>query len=169
MFGQLRVEPPAAWSVDGGIYEWELQSGRSDEHRFAIALGNEAKVGTYELPIRFELQSTPEKQITVYRKVQVGPEGLTLTANTRLMRSGDLLVSIEMVNRSLRTQAYDCMLFPPPGRQYMRRLVTIGPGETVRRDYYLENGSELIGKKMLLRAAEEDGERVLNYEIRVRR
>tara|TARA_R110002049_G_scaffold285698_1_gene466772 strand:+ start:194744 stop:197689 length:2946 start_codon:yes stop_codon:yes gene_type:complete len=169
MFGELKVESPAAWMIDSGAYDWELQGGRSETRPFTVVLGNNAKVGTYELPIRFDLQSKPAKSITVYRKVEVGPDGLTIKANTRLMPNGDLMVSVEMVNRSPRSQAYDCMLFPPPGRQYMRRLITIRPGESARRDYLLNNGAELIGKKLLLRAAEEDGDRVLNYEIDVRR
>ena len=169
MFGQMYVEAPKAWQVDGGVFDWELQGSRSESHPFTVVLGNNAKVGVHELPIRFDLQSNPPRRITVYRNVEVGPEGLTLKANTRLMRSGDLLVSIEIANRSNRAQAYDCMLFPPPGRQYLRRLVTIAAGESQRRDYFLENGAELIGKTLLLRAAEEDGDRVLNYEIIVRR
>jgi hypothetical protein len=59
------------------------------------------------------------------------------------------------------------MLFPPPGRQYQRHLVTISPNETVRRDYFWSRGNELIGKTMLLRADEQDGQRILNYVIDV--
>lgn len=132
-------------------------------------LSNTAKIGQYEIPIQFELDTVPPKMITVYRNVNVGPEGLDLKVATRLLRSGELRVQIELTNHTSRPQPYDCMLFPPPGRQYQRRLLTVQPGETLKREFYWPDGDELLGKTMLFRAAEQDGQRVLNYSIDVTR
>jgi len=169
LFGRIRIGSPPAWIITDHEQDWELLSGHSARHDIAVTLSNTAKVGEYELPIQFDLQSTPSKSFTVYRKVTVGPQGLTLTATTRLLPNGELLVTIEMTNQSTRTQSYDCMLFPPGGRQYLRRLVVIEPGETIQREFNLEHGSPLIGKRMLFRAAEEDGLRILNYELDIRK
>ena len=59
------------------------------------------------------------------------------------------------------------MLFPPPGRQFKRRFVTVGPGETERREFFFANGADIINQRMLLRAIEEDGNRVVNYPVDV--
>ncbi len=46
---------------------------------------------------------------------------------------------------------YDCMLFPPGGRQYQRRQITIPPQTTVKRVFPWDDSASLIGEKMLLR------------------
>jgi len=169
MVGQMRVLAPETWAVEASTRSWEALAGRLATHTFEVVLSNTAKIGKYELPIQFEIETVPPKLITVYREVSVGPEGLDLTVTTRLLRGGELRVQIELTNRATRVQSYDCMLFPPPGRQYQRRFITIEPGETVRREIYWPRGNELVGRRMLLRAVEQDGRRVLNYSIDVSR
>ncbi|MGI9473312.1 MAG: hypothetical protein ACR2NZ_17350, partial [Rubripirellula sp.] len=144
-------------------------AGRSSYQDFEVVLSNTAKIGIFEVPIQFELETIPPKLITVYRKVNVGPEGLEMSVVTRLLPSGDLRVQIVIVNRGTRTQSYDCMLFPPPGRQYKRRFLTIPPGDSVSREIYWPNANQLIGQQMLLRAVEQDGRRVLNYAVDISR
>ena len=78
-------------------------------------------------------------------------------------------MQIEMTNHSDQVHSYDCMLFPQTSRQYQRRFITIQPRQTVRNEIYWAGGADLLGGKMLLRAAEQDGRRVVNYEIDVTR
>ncbi|MFK8113366.1 MAG: hypothetical protein AB8B91_14270, partial [Rubripirellula sp.] len=167
LVGSMRLRSPQAWRVSLAKRNWEALPGRTASEDFKVVLSNIAKVGEYELPIQFEVETVPPKLVTVYRKVQVGPDGLELKATTRLLPGGEIRVQIEFTNFSDIPQSYECMVFPPAGRQYKRRFMTIPPGETLRRDYYWPDGAELIGKKMLLRAIEQDGQRVLNYSIDV--
>lgn len=170
LVGDMRVLPPATWTVETPRRGWEALAGRTVRETFRVVLSNTAKVGEYEFPIQFELDTIPPKRITVYRKVNVGPEGLDLKVSTRLLRSGELRVQIELTNHTAQPQPYDCMLFPPPGnRQFQRRLLTVDPGETIKREIYWPDGKELLGKTMLLRAAQQNGQRVLNYPIDVTR
>ena len=145
------------------------KAGRTADETFRVVLSNTAKIGQYEVPIQLQLDTVPPKMITVHRKVKVGPEGLDLKVTTRLLRNGELRVQVELTNHASRPQPYDCMLFPPPGRQYQRRLLTVQPGQTITRQFYWPDGEQLVGKMMLLRAAEQDGQRVLNYAIDVMR
>ncbi|GAA5507217.1 NEW3 domain-containing protein [Novipirellula caenicola] len=167
--GSLSVLAPEHWSFNEPSIPWELQAGKSATLQFNLVLGNSAKVGKYEIPLRFEHQSIPSKKFTVYRDLTVGPIGLRIETETRLLADNQLRVEIEMTNDSNVTQAYDCMLFPQGGRQYQRRFITVKPGETVRREFYWDDAESLLGKTMLLRAGEQDGKRILNYEIPVRR
>ncbi len=169
LVGEMRVLAPESWTVQARERSWEALAGRTTTETFRVVLSNTAKIGQYELPIQFEFDSVTPKLITVYRKIKVGPEGLDLKVTTRLLQSGELRVQIELTNHSARQQPYDCMLFPPPGRQYQRRLLTVEPGETIKREFYWPDGDQLVGKTMLLRAAEQDGQRVLNYLIDVTR
>ncbi len=168
LVGEVRVMAPERWSIEYPKRSWEMLGGRVTNESFNVVLGSSAKIGEYEVPIRFELQTVPPKRFTVYRTVGVGPAGLALKVNTRLVPNGNMRVQIEITNRSQRTLAYDCKIFPPL-RQYQRRFITARPGESIRRDIYLPNGEDLVGGKMLLRAVEQDGRRILNYTVDVRR
>jgi hypothetical protein len=169
LVGDMQVLAPESWTVETPRRSWEALARRTAQHDFNVILRNTAKIGRYEFPIQFQIETVPPKLITVYRNVSVGPQGLQLNVTTRLLRNDELRVQIEITNQSSQSQSYDCMLFPPPGRQYQRRFVTIQPGETVRRDIHWRDGDELVGKRMLLRAVEQDGRRVLNYSIDVTR
>ena len=169
LIGELQILPPEAWTIESAKRPWETLGGQSSSHSFNVVLGSSAKVGTYEVPIRFEIQTFPPKQLTVYRRVNVGPQGLDLNVNTQLSPRGELKVQIEMTNRSSRKQSYDCMLFPPQGSQsqYQRRFITIQPGEMIRKEIIWQQGESLVGGKMLLRAVEQDGRRVVNHAFDV--
>lgn len=169
LVGDLTVMPPQAWTMDDPKRDWETLGGRSNSATFNVVLGNSAKIGMYEVPIRFDIQTVPPKRITVHRWINVGPKGLEINVETRLSQGNELQVQIEITNRSDRSLSYDCMLFPPPGRQYQRRFLTVKSGETIRRSIFWSDGADLVGQKMLLRAVEQDGRRVVNFEIDVRR
>ncbi len=169
ILGEMHVRSPQTWAVETPSRSWEALAGRSATHDFNVVLSNTAKIGSYDVPIQFEIETVPPQLITVYRNVNVGPEGIKLNVTTRLLRNNELRVQIEMTNEGTRPQSYDCLLFPPPDRQYQRQFVTIKPGETIRREIYWPDGDRLIGQRMLLRAVEQDGRRVLNYAIDVTR
>lgn len=166
LIGGLNVEVPQAWQITnntGG--RWEAPATASIRSRQTIVLSNTAKIGEYVVPLHFQIDSQPTKYITVHRKIDIGPKGLIVQSSTRTVGRDDLVVEIEMTNTSNKIQSYDCLLFPPPGRRYQLRFITIPPGETVRRDFIWSGASELDGKTMLLRAVEQDGPGVLNYDV----
>lgn len=165
LVGAIRITPPRSWRIAPESQAWELLPGRGAQVPFEVVLSNTAQVGSIQLPIEFDLETDPPQSITVHRRMSVGPTGLTITASTKLLRNGELRILMEMTNLSGREQSYDCLLFPPPGRQYQMRYITIPPGETATREFYWPQGAELIGKRMLLRAVEQDGNRILNYPI----
>ena len=163
LVGRMQLLAPETWNVENPVRGWETLAGRSSSNAFDVVLSNTAKVGSYELPIQFTLETIPPKTFTTYRKVGVGPLGLEMNVTTRLLANNDLRVDIELTNNGLREQSYDCMMFATPDRQYQRQFIIVRPGETVRRAMHWIDGDQLIGKRMLLRADEQDGPRMLNF------
>lgn len=166
--GAVSVRPPTTWSIPSNDKRWKLLSGRNKSVPFDIVLGNSTTVGEYELGFDFDLQTAPPRRFVVHRRINVGPDGLEIKAMTRIIDGNVLRVRVEITNNSDRDLAYDCNLFPPPGRQHQRRDILIAKGKSSRRDFYWTDGTKLVGGKMLLRAIEHDGQRVLNYSIDVR-
>ncbi len=168
LVGDLRIMTPASWSIESPKWHWQSLAGRSASHTFDVGLTNTAMIGDYEVPIQFDIDSVPPKRITVYRHVVVGPEGIDVSAKTRLMPGNELQVQIQLTNRRRQTKSFDCILFPPPGRQFQERVISVAPGETVRRDFYWPDAERFLGGEMTLRAVEQDGPRVINFKFKIR-
>ncbi|MDG2220736.1 MAG: hypothetical protein P8L85_05115 [Rubripirellula sp.] len=163
LIGTLRVLKPSTWQLDDPTREWEVLARKPSRSEFNVVLSNSAKVGKYEIPVQFKLETIPPKVLTTYRQIQVGPTGLEINVTTKMLPSEQLRVEVELTNRSDHRQAYDCMMFATPDRQYQRLFITVLPGETANRSVIWRNGETLLGKRMLLRADEQDGPRILNY------
>ncbi len=160
--GEVRLLPRDDWEVERKSQTFDLSPGRVANHTFDVLLRNSATVGDTQLEFDFLLRTQPPRRFSVIRNIRVGPEGLDIEVTTR-MSGDDLLVQLSMTNRTSVDQKYDCMMFPPGGRQYQRRQIVIPKGVSVERLFPWTDGQSLIGQKMLLRAVEQNGERVLNY------
>jgi len=162
--GEVRMQRLADWEVDLDPQPFDFAPGRTATHSFDVSLRNSAKIGDAELQFEFLLSTQPPRKFAIARPIHVGPEGLDLEINTRLVKD-ELLVDLTMVNQTDKPQKYDCMLFPPGGRQYQRRQIVLPPRATIKRTFPWPDGKSLVGKEMLLRAVEQDGDRVLNQVV----
>lgn len=164
--GEISLVTPSQWRVSPDSQTWELNPREASQSEFSVVLGNNATIGNYELPIDFRFTTTPPTVIRVYREMDVGPEGFELIVNTRLV--GDRLqVKIQMTNNTGLGANFDCLLFAGADRQYERRILVLAPGETAERNVDWPRGAELIGSRLLLRAIEQDGDRVINHAFDV--
>lgn len=164
--GTIRLKTPTQWRVTPDSQPWDLNPNEASRSEFAIVLGNNATIGQFELPIDFSFATSPPTEIRVYRELDVGPEGFDLVVTTRLL-NGRLLVKVQMTNNTNRAANFDCLLFAGSDRQYERRILVVPPGETIDRNVEWENGGDLVGKRMLLRATEQDGDRLINHTFDV--
>jgi len=168
LLGTLSLEAPPAWTIDPAEQNWDLSPNKSGASDVNIVLGNNATIGRFELPIDFEFATVPPTTIRVYREIEIGPEGFDLVVITRLV--GDRArVKIQMTNHTARAANFDCLLFAGSDRQYERRILVVGPGETAERIVDWPDGRDLVGTQMLLRAIEQNGPRVINHTFEVMR
>ena len=164
--GTVSLRTPSQWNVVPAEQTMDINPNETAVTDFAVVLGNNATIGHFELPIDFEFATSPPTFIRVYRELDVGPEGFDLLVTTRLI--GDSLrVKIEMTNHTSRRANFDCLLFAGSERQYERRILALNPGQTVYRNIDWTDGRNLVGTRMLLRAIEEDGDRVINHSFEV--
>lgn len=162
--GDLLMTAGDAWDLPRYPAQWQIRGSGTLAQPVPITLRSNAKTGVQEIALQFRLGQVGPQPFLVYRELRVGPEGLEVQITTRLDERDNLIVRLEMENSSDERQSYDCRLFPP-GRQYQRQTVSVNAGQRVRREFSLPNGGQLMGKTILLRAAEQDGRRVLNYTV----
>lgn len=166
--GTVALTPPNDWMIESPPQFFDLGPGEKTELQYDIVLRNSARIGDVPLQFQFSLRNEPLRRFTIPRKIAVGPDGLDVEVTTKQV-DDTLIVQLQLRNRSDKDQQYDCLLFPPEGRQYQRRQIGVAAGATVRRDFSWEDAPSLIGKTMLLRAVEQGGGRILNQSINVTR
>ncbi len=162
--GDMLMTAGEAWDLPRYPVPWQIRGAGTLNQPVPITLRSNAKTGVQDIALQFRLSQVGSQPFLVYRTLRVGPEGLEVQITTRLDEQDNLIVRIEMENSSEARQSYDCRLFPP-GRQYQRQTVSVNAGQRVRREFTLPNGRPLLGQTLLLRAAEQDGRRVLNYTV----
>lgn len=164
--GTVSLPAPNDWIVESRPQSFDLVPGEKRELQFEIVLRNSAKIGDVPLQFQYLLRNEPVRRFTIQRKMAVGPDGLDVEVTTKQV-DDTLVVQLLLRNYSTKNQQYDCLLFPPDGRQYQRRQIRVAAGATERRDFTWEDAQSLIGKTMLLRAVEQGGGRILNQSINV--
>ena len=112
--------------------------------------------------------SNPPELVSVYRKVRVGPAGIDMTIETRLLSDGSLRAELVINNKTTIPRLYNCFFFPPAG-SFAQQQVTVPAGKEVRRGINFRDGAKMIGKRFRVRAVEQKSKRVMNYEVTVTR
>jgi hypothetical protein len=168
LVGQVRVIPPRSWRVTPSQKSWRLLGGQDANVDFQVVLSNTADIGEYEVEIQFALETNPPELVSVYRKVRVGPAGIDMTIETRLLSDGSLRAELVINNKTTIPRLYNCFFFPPAG-SFAQQQVTVPAGKEVRRGINFRDGAKMIGKRFRVRAVEQKSKRVMNYEVTVTR
>ena len=168
LVGQVRIIAPRSWRVTPPTKSWRLLGGKDADVEFDVVLSNTADIGEYEVEIQFALETNPPELVSVYRKVRVGPVGIDMGIETRLLPNGQLRVELVITNKTLKTRRYNCLFFPPVGA-FEQQQVAVPAGKEVRQGLNFSNGADMIGKRFRVRAVERKSERVMNYEVTITR
>ena len=168
LVGQVRVIPPSSWRVTPAKQSWRLLGGQDTDVDFDIVLNNTADIGEYEVEIQFALETNPPELVSVYRQVRVGPEGIDMDVETRLLPDGRLRAELVIKNMTSTSHLYNCFFFPPSGA-FEQQQVAVPAGEEVRRGINFNDGANMIGQRFRVRAVEQKNKRVMNYEVTITR
>ena len=168
LLGQVRVIPPQSWKVTPSRQSWRLLGRQDTEVEFGVVLSNTANIGEYELEIQFALETNPPELVSVYRKVRVGPRGIDMNLETRLLPNDRLKVDLIINNSADTSRLYSCFFFPPVGA-FERRQVSVASGQEIRKSVIFDEGAAMLGQSFRVRAVEQKSKRVMNYEVTVKR
>lgn len=97
----------------------------------------------------------------------MGLGDVRVETQTRLNSENELEVEQRFVNSTDQPVSFRCELFAPDRRRMMVDVLDQGRGQNLHT-YSLEDGKELLGKILWLRASEIGGPRVLNYRFTVK-
>ena len=101
------------------------------------------------------------------RHIEMGLGDVRIEVTTRLNSENKLEVEQRFINSTYQMVNFRCELFAPDRRRIMDQILAQGHGQN-EFIYTLDNGKELVGKTLWLRATEIDGPRMLNYRFPVK-
>jgi hypothetical protein len=151
------------WTIEPPHGRFAIAAGESMELAFDVRLKN-ALYGKQPVRIDFEIQADEQYQFSVYTEMEVGTEDLTLDVRTHLDKDGTLIVEQLMTNSAKQLADFRCHLYAKGQRRQRLQVYRLGPNVD-RKVYRFPNGSDLVGKQMLLEIEELNGPRVLKYQF----
>jgi hypothetical protein len=166
--GDVRLYAPASWGVDPRPIRFKVAANETLKLALPVTLLPDADTGPQQVRLDFELAAERSYTFSVYRSLQLGLDDVRIELATKLRDDGALVVEQQLINLSEKPVSFQCLLFPPGRRREIRQILNAGEGATAT-NYILPRGSELIGKKLTLRAEEIGGPRVLKHDVTAER
>lgn len=166
---EAKQDPAAAsmaldrWTIEPPQSSFQLAAGGETKFPFDVKLKN-ALYGRQPIRIDFTVEADERLQFSAYSELEVGTKDLTLDVKSHLDKDGTLIVEQFMTNHDKRTADFKCHLRSKGYRPQRMQVYRLGP--TVdRKVYRFPDGSDLVGKEMLLEIEEVNGQRVLKYRF----
>ena len=166
--GELTLLAPVGWKQDNLATRFRLGPGEEARLPISIRLMAEASSGPQPLRLDFSLAADRNYQFSVDRTLQLGLADVTIEMTSRLRDDGYLEVTQQLTNLTGKPLSFQCVLFSPGRRRETRQLFASPTGQTPLL-FLLENGESILGQKIILRAEELGGGRVLNYSLTAER
>ncbi len=162
--GRVELIAPDVWQVSPKEQSFRLASGEQREYPLNFKFPYNASSGRHEIRLDFEVQADRIYRFSAFRRMDVGMGDVYITVATQLNDQGELEVYQRFVNDTQKRVSFRCQLFAPGRRRLKSQIIGQGQGRDVQV-YRLENGEELVGQTLWLRAEEMNGPRLLNYRF----
>ena len=164
--GYVTLIPPKGWHMLPAKVDFKLSAGESSRRPFQIVLPFDANSGNAMVRADFTFSADQSYHFSIYRDLTVGNEDIKIELHTRLSPDGTLIVEQRMVNHSAKKLDFKCLLYTAGRRRQRMQVFRLGNTHDVKT-YAYQNGKELIGQELWLRAEELGGTRILNHRITI--
>lgn len=165
--GTATIVAPREWIVEPERISFRLAAGEVLQQPISIVFPDTALSGRHTMHVNFEINADKFYKFSVLRHIEMGLGDVRIEVATRLNSENKLEVEQRFVNATDQMVNFRCELFAPDRRRLMDQILDQGHGQNVFV-YRLENGKDLLGKTLWLRATEIDGPRMLNYRFPVK-
>lgn len=160
--GTMTIVPPPQWRMSQTNFDVELPIGGEVEIPIEVTLPLDANTGEQSLEVQFDVVADRRYRFSAYPKLSVGNGDVTIELSSYLDDDGALIVQQRVINRVETPVTLKCHLFPQGRLPLRKQIVRLSNGSDVQV-YRIEDGRDLIGTELSLRAQEIDGPRLLHY------
>jgi hypothetical protein len=159
--GIVRIVSPENWDVRPTRATFALQPGQTFRQPLEIRFPINAEAGVEALLGEFSLDGDRRYQFTVPAWFELGLNGIDLDTYV-FRRSSEAIVRVSMTNHTKQAVSFDGDLIVP-GRQRASRLFqNILPGQSISKEFSIDNADQLVGRQVRVHFNERSGTRVWN-------
>lgn len=162
--GRVRMVLPDQWQAVPREAEFRLAAGERWRLPFELRVPSTASSGKRFLRFDFDLQAEQPVRLSVYRAIEIGLGDVMIELTSRIDEQGRLEVIQRTINETDQPVSFRCELFIPNRRSLRSQIIGLGRGQDVK-SYLIEDGRNLLGQQLWLRAEEIGGPRILNYRF----
>lgn len=162
--GEVKIAVPDDWEITPLTQTFRAAESEDVKQAFDVRFKADTQSGKQMLRLDFKLTGDRDYAFSAFQPLMVGVGDIAIETITRLNDAGELVVEQTFVNKTDDFVSFNCLLFAPGRRRERVQVMNLGGGRH-SASYVLADGRSLLGKTLLLRAEEIDGDRVLNYQI----
>jgi hypothetical protein len=162
--GEVRISASDDWEINPLTTPFRAAEGEEVSELFQVRFKSDAQSGPQIVRLDFKLTADRDYAFSAFEPLNVGIGDVAIETLSRMADNGDLVIEQTFINQTDRFVSFNCLLFAPGRRRERVQVINLGRGRH-SATFTLANGKELIGQRLLLRAEEIDGDRVLNYRI----
>ena len=162
--GRAELAGPDGWTIEPRRIDFQLNPGQAAQFPCQITLAADATAGAHLLRAKIAITADRPYEFATCRRLEVGLGDVYVETATALNAQNQLHIALRMVNRGDTVVDFRCQLYAPGRPRQQADVVELSRG-SVRKEFVLPGGPDLLGQKFLLRAEELHGPRVLNYQI----
>ena len=164
--GKITLHMPDGWKVLPPKIPIQLVQDEKLEQPLNISLPLDALAGKNQVRLDFEIGNRKRYHFSVYRTLQVGQDDIWMEFFPVFDTDGNLTIIQRFVNQTDEPVNFRCQL-AVPGRQWSESQV-VGSGRgAFEAKHVFPNARDLVGQTVRVRAVENNGLKVLNYEFMI--
>jgi hypothetical protein len=164
--GQVRIIPPPRWIVTPSRIDYSLARDQTERYRLSIRFPLSEYAGEKEILARVTLDSNRELLLDVALPLELASREISVTAMAQVV--GERLVIRQSVTSFAdRPLSFDGFVVAPDRPRLSRLIPNIQPGQTVIREYALDEARALSGQSLRVGLREVDGSIMHNAIVRV--
>ena len=164
--GMLRLVVPPDWDIRPIRIPFVLRPGQEHRETVQMHLPINAESGVTSLIGEFSLDADRRLNLIVPTWFELGLNGVDV--DTFVFQSGgNLIVRVTMTNQGAKTISFDGNLLIPGRSPITRLFAQFETGQSLTKDFVLENASELSGQFVRISLKEVQGGRIWNRVIQI--
>jgi len=164
--GLLRLVAPPDWDVRPNRIPFALQPNEVLRSPIQIRFPINAEAAVTPLVGEFEIDADQRYKIVTPAWFELGLENIDVNVNVYRL-GGRVVVQQTMTNRTGRPVSFEGYVVAPARRRMGRRFINILSGQSARKEFLIDDASDLVGKKIRVGLSELQGTRIWNRIITV--
>lgn len=164
--GDVRIVAPAGWEVRPTRFNFALAPGATCTQDLTLRFPLYESAGHKVLLAELQIEANRQYRVRLPVWFELGLNGVEVA--TFAQRTGQQIVVRQTVtNRTTEVLHFYSYLAPADRERLNRVIANLQPGQTVTRDYVLDDAAGLSGRRMRIGLREVGGTRVWNRLLEV--